>query len=376
MRAGIVLISILTVVFLSVPSCKKVKKDIKEDFVTAPFVQRGREYPMINSEGRVRVSVHAPNAVSVKLDICGVKYPLKRAYGGLWVGESDPLDEGFHYYQIQINGGSVPDPSSLYYYGAGRWGSGVDIPPEDHEFYELRKEVPQGQVRGTYYWSETKQEMRHIFVYTPPGYDRDPEKRYPVLYLLPGGGESEYSWVQQGCLPHILDNLLAEGKAEPFLAVMENCMLEHPYDWETDFNNILINDLMPMVDSTFRTIPDKAHRAMAGFSYGGYQSKLTAFEHPDLFSAIGLFSGGTVTVEQADEHPEFKEGIGLVFVSFGTREIENPVFGIEPGTDPEKETADLKASGVNAVYYLSQGTEHEWLSVRRGLYQFSRLIFK
>ena len=194
---------------------------VKEDFVPSPNNQPDKEYPMVNSERCVRVRVEAPDAKSVKLDIGGVKYDLVKGDDGFWTGESAPQDEGFHYYQLNIDGASVPDPSSLYYYGASRWGSGIDVPAADQDFYAL-KNVPHGQIREMYYWSEVNGTTRHCFVYTPAEYDSNPGKRYPVLYLQHGGGENEYGWPQQGRTAQIMDNLIAEGKAVPFIIVMDN----------------------------------------------------------------------------------------------------------------------------------------------------------
>ena len=356
-------------------SCGR-KPEVREDFVTAPNAQIGQIYPMVNSEGRVRVRIHAPYALSVKLDICAVKYPLRRVDAGYWMGESDPLDEGFHYYQIQIDGASMPDPASLYYYGAGRWGSGVDVPSPDQDDYVVRN-VPQGQVRQTRFWSATKQSMRRVNIYTPPGYDQNPSKRYPVLYLLPGGAENEDSWVEQGHLAQIMDNLIADGKAEPFIVVTDNCIMRLPYDWEEQYDSIITKELIPMVDSTFRTIPDNAHRAMAGFSYGGFQSKWTTMAHPDMFSYLGLICGGILTVDELKSNPPFADGIKLVFVSYGGNELNDPVvFGIDEGVDPRKETEALKENGVNSVFFVSPNTNHEWHSCRRSLYQFAQLLFR
>jgi enterochelin esterase family protein len=356
-------------------SCDNGRTAVKEDFSTSPNVQLGQNYPMVNSERRVRVRVFAPKAKSVKLDISARLYELKKDREGYWTGESNPQDEGFHYYQLNIDGANVPDPSSVYYYGAARWGSGVDVPAPDDSLYEVRN-VPQGQTRSTYYWSEVTQKMRHCFIYTPAGYDLDPGKRYPVLYLLPGGAENEYSWALQGHAAQIMDNLLAAGKAKPFIIVMENGQTEDPWGWEENFDDMLINDLIPMVDSCFRTIPDKDHRAFAGLSYGGLQCKWTVFAHPELFSYVGMFSGGTIKVDEARENPAFADGMKLVFISFGSRELTEPIFGIEEGEDPCQETEDLDASGVNAVIYLSPNTHHEWHSWRRSLYEFAQLIFR
>ena len=383
---------------------------VKEDFVPAPNAQQGKQYPQVNSERCVRVKVNAPDAKYVQLDIGGVKYDLKKDADGNWVGESAPQDEGFHYYQLNIDGASVPDPSSLYYYGASRWGSGVDVPAADEDFYAV-KNVPQGEIREIYYWSELSQSMRHTFVYVPAEYDKNPTKRYPVLYLQHGGGENEYGWPQQGKTAQIMDNLIAAGKAVPFIIVMENGSVTMPrpagapqgapqgqrpaapqgqrpqggrpaggmmggFDFAGAFGNVLVNETIPMIDARFRTIPDSAHRAMAGLSMGGMQTKSICLAHPDVFSNIGIFSGGTITTQDADNTPGFRATNKLVFVSFGSRELENRVAGFGDGTDPIQETQELKASGANAHYYISPGTAHEWLSWRRALYNFAQLLFK
>ncbi len=386
---------------------------VKEDFVSSPNNQPGKEYPMVNSERCVRVKVKAPEAQSVKLDIGGVKYDLVKDAEGFWTGESAPQDEGFHYYQLNIDGADVPDPSSLYYYGASRWGSGIDVPAADQDFYAV-KNVPQGQMREIYYWSEVNQAMRHCFVYTPADYDQNKDKRYPVLYLQHGGGENEYGWPQQGHTAQIMDNLIAEGKAVPFIIVMENGSwtmprpaagapamqrpqgqrppqgqgqrpqggrpqgggFGMPANWADGFANTLIKDVIPMIDSRFRTIADKEHRAMAGLSMGGMQTKAITVAHPEVFSNLGIFSGGTITVDDTKNNPEFAKDLKLVFVSFGSRELENRVAGFGDGTDPRQETEALAASGVNAHFYVSPGTAHEWQSWRRALYQFAQLLFK
>ena len=372
-----------------------VNAQVKEDFVPSPNNQPGKQYPMVNSERCVRVKVNAPDAKSVKLDIGGVKYDLKKGEDGQWIGESAPQDEGFHYYQLNIDGADVPDPSSLYYYGASRWGSGIDVPAEDQDFYQL-KNVPQGSLNEINYWSEYNQAMRHCYVYTPAGYEQNPDKRYPVLYLQHGGGESEHGWPQQGKTATILDNLIAEGKALPFIVVMDNGTWTNfkrkdgssltmgrpqqggrmglPEDWTEGFRTTLIEDIIPMIDARFRTIADKEHRAMAGLSMGGMETKAIVLARPDVFSWLGIFSGGTITAEEAAKAPGFKESNKLTFISFGSREVEGGrrMFG----GDPKEETAGLKAAGYNAHYYISKDTAHEWQSWRRSLYQFAQLLWK
>ena len=365
----------------------------KEDFVTAPNAQTGKEYPKVNSERRVRVRVNATDAQSVKLDIGGATYDLHRDAEGYWIGDSAPQDEGFHYYQIIIDGAYVPDPSSLYYYGVSRWSSGIDVPAHDQDFYQL-KDVPQGEVREIYYWSPTNNAMRHCYVYLPAEYDKNPNKRYPVLYLQHGGGESEHGWPQQGKTAQIMDNLLAEGKCVPFIIVMDNgsWRIERPQepnprgqqaparrqgggmnlpdDWYQGFANTLIQDIIPMIDARFRTIPDNAHRAMAGLSMGGMETKEIGLKYPEVFSSLGIFSGGEITPEEAAASKNFKANNKLVFVSYGSRELENG------NRDPKATAEQMKAAGYNAHAYISPDTAHEWQSWRRALYNFAQLLFK
>src|SRR4249919_3807242 len=190
------------------------------DWKSAPSNQQGKQYPMVNSEGRVKFRIVAPDAKSVG---CTFRDSSEFSKGedGAWYGYTRPLDEGFHYYAIKIDGAEVPDPNSLFFYGASRWGSAVEIPAKDRDFYAL-KNVPHGQLREIWYFSKSSNTNRHAFVYTPPGYDKDTRKRYPVLYLQHGAGEDETGWGRQGYAGLIMDNLIAEGKAKPFIIVMDN----------------------------------------------------------------------------------------------------------------------------------------------------------
>ena len=353
----------------------------KDDFVPNVTNQPGHQYPMVNSERIVRAQLKAPDAVTVKLDIGGVKYPMKRDADGVWTGDSAPQDEGFHYYQFEVDGASVPDPGSLYYYGASRWGSGIEIPAHDNDFYAL-KDVPHGDVREVYYWSETNKQMRHCYIYTPPGYEKNKKKRYPVLYLQHGSGESEHGWSQQGRAGLIMDNLIAEGKAEEFIIVMDNGTWTRPQgmqrgtgrpsNWADGFMNTLINDIIPMVDSRYRTKADRKYRAMAGLSMGGMQTKAITMKNPHVFSALGMFSGGVITAEEAAQTEGFKEAYDLVFISYGSHELKNPRWG----RNQQATTDELRNSGMNAHFYVSPETAHEWQSWRRSLYQFAQLLFK
>jgi enterochelin esterase family protein len=359
---------------------------VVEDFKPSSVNQPGKEFPQVNSEGRVRVQISAPEAHKVQFDISAVKYDLVKDEKGVWTGESAPQDEGFHYYQLWVDGAAVPDPGSLYFYGASRWGSGIEIPAKDQDFYAV-KNVPHGQVIELPYFSKSNNVMRRCFIYTPPGYDKDGNKRYPVLYLQHGGGENETGWSSQGHANLIMDNLIAEGKAKSFIIVMDNGTWTMtgprpadrsagtwpPKGWADGFMKTLLEDIIPMIDANYRTIADQEHRAMAGLSMGGMQTRVITLAHPEVFSHVGIFSGGSITTEDLTNAPAFKEKNKLVFVSYGSRELENPRAGF--GGNPKENQDKLKEAGLNTHFYVSPQTAHEWQSWRRSLYQFAPLLF-
>jgi enterochelin esterase-like enzyme len=355
---------------------------IKEDFKPASTNQPGKEYPQVNSEGRVRASISAPVAQKVLLDISAVKYELTKDENGVWTGDSDPQDEGFHYYQLWIDGAAVPDPGSMYFFGAMRWGSGIEIPANDQDFYAL-KDVPHGQIRQILFPSESTNTSRRAFVYTPPDYEKDLNKRYPVLYLQHGWGEDETGWPNQGKTNLIMDNLIAEGKAKPFIIVMTYGMTnETKFGGLRDFDikpfqTVLVDELIPYIDSNFRTLTDQLHRAMAGLSMGGFETRLITLKNLDTFSHIGLFSGGSISLEDVNNTPGIKDKVKLVFVSYGSREIDRmKEGGWAFGGNPEESTKAISKDGINAHFYVSPNTAHEWQSWRRSLNEFAPLLFK
>ncbi len=385
-----------------------------EDFKPSTLNQPGKEYPQVNSERRVRARVIAPGAQSVALDIDAVKFPLTKGEDGAWVGASTPQDEGFHYYQIVVDGAQVPDPNSLYFYGAARWGSGVEVPAKDQDFYAL-KNVPHGQLREVTFFSKSANAIKRCFVYTPPDYEKDAAKRYPVLYLQHGGGEDETGWGNQGHAGLIMDNLIAAGKAKPFIIVMASGGGIRPpappappapgsapaaqpaaapaprsapaqagaapaagapprpmgpggfrFDF-SPFEHLLVDDLVPFIDANFRTLTDQPNRAMAGLSMGGMQTRVVTMGHLDMFSHIGIFSGGSIAPADIKDMDAFKKNVKVVFVSYGSR---------ENGAPGKAAVEALKQAGVNSVFYESPETAHEWQSWRRSLYQFAPLLFQ
>jgi enterochelin esterase-like enzyme len=358
---------------------------IKEDFKPSTLNQPGQEYPQVNSQGYARFRIVAPQAQSVSVSLGGRGgTTLKKAEDGAWIGTTaGPLDEGFHYYHLTIDGGTFNDPGTLNFYGSTRWESGIEIPAHDQDFYAL-KDVPHGQVQQILFPSKSTNTSRRAFVYTPPDYDKDPTKRYPVLYLQHGWGEDETAWSNQGHANLIMDNLIAEGKIKPFLIVMTYGMTNEirfgglrNFDIGP-FQTVLVDELIPYVDDNFRTLSDQSHRAMAGLSMGGMETKSITLKNLDTFSHIGLFSGGTISLEDVNNTPGFKEKVKLVFVSYGSRELENRRGGGRGGFggDPKANADALKQAGINSVFYVSPDTAHEFQSWRRSLHGFAQLLFK
>lgn len=355
-----------------------------DDWKPSSINQKGKEYPQVNSERRARFRVVAPEAQSVSVSLG--KVALTKGEDGVWTGVTAPLDEGFHYYSLKIDGADVPDPNSLYFFGAMRWGSGIEVPAHDQDFYAL-KNVPHGELRQVLFYSKTTQNHHKAFVYTPPGYEADIEQRYPVLYLQHGWGEDENGWGAQGHANLIMDNLIAENKAKPFLIVMTYGMTNdvplgggprgqggRPAFNFDKFKGVLLDDLIPYIDSHYRTLSDQPNRAMAGLSMGGMQTRTIALANLDKFSAIGLFSGGSISPESVQDLEEFKRRVKLVFVGYGSKELEGNRGG--RGGDPKQATETLKSSGVNAHFYSSPETAHEWQTWRRCLYQMAPLLFQ
>jgi enterochelin esterase-like enzyme len=361
-----------------------------EDFKPSTTNQQGKQFPQVNSENRVRASLSAPQASKVQLDLGGKKYDLTKDEKGIWTGESLPQDEGFHYYQLVVDGAFVPDPGSLYFYGAGRLGSGIEVPAKDRDFYAL-KDVPHGLVSENIYFSKLTNTFRRCFVYTPPGYNNNQKNRYPVLYLQHGSFEDETGWATQGKANLILDNLIAEKKAVEMIIVMDNGYAYKPQATATVSNNtppvsifedVMIKEIIPMIDSKFRTLPDREHRAIAGLSMGANQTMRIIMNNLDKFSAIGGFSGtpNYPSAEVIDPatfmEGKFKDGnavnskLKVLWLSLGTKEptpFPGSVGAFQAMLDKQK---------IKYTYAESLGTAHEWLSWRRGLYGYAPLLFK
>ncbi len=362
---------VLLVCILSSTWCLA-QTEIKEDFRPSSKNQPGQEYPQVNSQGYARFRVEAPQAGSVKVSLGlggqgGTE--LTKNAEGVWMGTTaGPMDEGFHYYHLFIDGGKFNDPGAMNYYGSTRWESGIEIPAHDQGFYELRS-VPHGNVQQVLFPSPSTDTSRRAFVYTPPGYSRESSKRYPVLYLQHGWGEDETAWSNQGHANLIMDNLIAEGKIDPFLIVMTYGMTNEVKfgglrDFKIEpFQTVLVEELIPFVDANFHTIADRDHRAMAGLSMGGMETHTITLNKPEVFSYYALLSGGIYTPE------ELKETTlpTLIFLSAGSK--ENP--------DRVRNAVNaLNEAGIKAVSYVSEGTAHEFQTWRRSLHELAPLLFK
>jgi len=364
---------------------------VVEDFKPSSLNQPGQEFPQVNSQGYVRFKVMAPDAqkVHVTLGLGGRGgTTLSKQADGSWTGTTEgPLDEGFHYYHLDVDGGTFNDPGTLNFYGSTRWESGIEIPAHDQDFYAL-KNVPHGRVDQILVHSPSTGTERRAFVYTPPGYDKAQASRYSVLYLQHGWGEDETAWFNQGRANLIMDNMIAAGQVKPFIIVTTYGMTNviRPGSpgglsaFKIDpFQTYLLDELIPYVDGHFRTVADADHRAMAGLSMGGFETKMIAPNHLDTFHYIGLLSGGTFSMEDLAKTPELKTKAKLLFSSFGSRELNNGMtrgFPGAPPSDPAAGTAELKKAGVNAVFFVSPNTAHEFLSWRRSLHEMAPLLFK
>lgn len=357
--------------------------------VPAPTNIPGIKYPQIFPDNTVFFRIKAPEAKSVQIDLLK-KYPMTKDTGGYWTVTTDPIVLGFHYYSLVIDGVSVVDPASQTFYGMGRMASGIDIPDPDGDFYAT-KDVPHGEVRSVSYYSNLTNAWRRANVYTPPGYDTETGKRYPVLYLQHGSGEDETGWPTQGKMNFILDNLIAGKQATPMIVVMDKGYATDPTQPEPAktpgfsmagnvFPDVLVKEIIPMVDAKFRTLADRGHRAMAGLSMGGFQTFQTTLTNLDKFAYIGGFSGAGFMQPGTDitkmyngvfaDASSFNQKVKILYLSMGTAEPERMQTMIRGFHEA------LDKAGVKQVYYESPGTAHEWQSWRRSLNQFASLIFK
>ena len=348
----------------------------KEDFVPNVMNQPGQKYPQVNSEGYARFRVEAPDAKSVIVSLgLGGRggTVLHKDKDGVWVGTTEgPMDPGFHYYHLTIDGGVFNDPGTHNYFGSCRWESGIEIPAPDQDFYACRQDIPHGTVSEVLYPSPSTGEMQTAMVYLPPTYGKlvkGKQERFPVLYLQHGWGENETSWSKQGHAGLIMDNMIAEGKIKPFIIVMAYGLTNNikfgtiGQFTAKEFETLLVDELVPFIDKNYLTKADKWHRAMAGLSMGGMETKLITLRRPEVFGYWGLLSGGIYMPEDIKDPKQVR----VIFESCGSKERPDGI---------NKSVEALKAAGYNAHGFISEGTAHEFLTWRRSLREMAPLLFK
>jgi enterochelin esterase-like enzyme len=291
-----------------------------------------------------------------------------------------------------------------------------DYPVPPQGFDQAREGIEKGKVERVEYDGTAVAAglKRWMEVYTPPGYS--PDRKYPVLYLIHGAGQNERAWVQSGRANVILDNLIADKKIVPMIVVFPNGDASTNAGAArrggggfgalggtnavpgtagaarrggrggfgggmtfTDFENDLLKDLIPYVESHYSVTADAQHRALAGLSLGGMQTRTIGPAHPDGFAYLGVFSGGNIQPENIADMPTFKKNVKLVFMSFGSRESSAPRGGGTAPAGPEgiKLAAEaLTKAGIKAECYVSPGSAHDFTSWKRSLYYFSPLLFR
>jgi enterochelin esterase family protein len=375
------------------------------DFQPAETNVWGAQFPRVDGAGRVEIRIKAPEATKVRVNFwSGPKEDMQKQADGFWTITTRPLVPGLHYYTLVIDGAEVADPGSHAFFGGGRHASAVEVPEAGADYYAIRA-VPHGQVREVWYDSKVTGGFRHALVYLPPGYDEQPKTRYPVLYLQHGGGEDETGWIRQGRANFILDNLIAAGSAKPMIVVMAYGyarrageavpdLTGRPFDsperrkamqdmtaaFEADVKEALV----PFVDSTFRTIADREHRAMAGLSMGGMQAFQITLGNLDLFTHLGGFSGAAGPLLLGGQKLDPRTAYGGVFADPAAFARKVRLLWLGVGTEePERMRegirglhASLTEAGIQHVYVESPGTDHEWQTWRRNLKDFAPRLFR
>jgi enterochelin esterase family protein len=361
------------------------------DSVPAPGNVGGADYPRIASDQSVTFRLKAPNARQVKLEggagLVREPIDLSRGEDGVWSVTTPPAVPGFHYYWFVVDGLKVNDPSSYAWFGYGRETSGIEVPEPGVDFYATR-DVPHGEVRARWYYSKLSGRWRKAQVYTPPSYDQNSRTRLPVLYLQHGAGENERGWIEQGRANFILDNLIAVGRARPMLVVVDTgyaayAATNHPTSTNRTsgptgaFEEVMLTELIPTIDASYRSLSDRSHRAMAGLSMGSMQTFSLTLRHLDQFAWIGAMSGpprqGFDVATAFDgvfrDAAAFNKKVRLLWLGAGTAETR-----IYTNTVAMHQALDR--AGIKNVFYSSPGTDHEWQTWRRSLHDFVPRLFR
>ncbi|HEV8283138.1 MAG TPA: alpha/beta hydrolase-fold protein [Chitinophagaceae bacterium] len=343
---------------------------------------RSAQYPQILADHRVIFRIKAPDAQKVQIDL-GKKYDMAKDTGGYWLVTTDSIGEGFHYYSLLVDGVAVADPSSETFYGMGRMASGIEIPFGGGGYYVMRN-VPHGDIRIKKYFSTVTNSWRQFYMYTPPDYDFNTNEKYPVLYILHGGGEDERSWATQGKTDIILDNLIAEKKAKPMLVVMMDGNLSSGglagfgEQALKRFEDELKNAVIPFVEKNYRTETDAKNRALAGLSLGGLQTLYAGIRNTNMFSYLGVFSSGWFANQPAISDPQY------VFMKDNAAAINNNLKSLWIAMGGKEDIAynnckimlgKFDEMGIKYTYSEYPGG-HTWPVWRNNLYNFAQILFK
>ncbi len=341
---------------------------------------RSAQYPKILPDGRAVFRIKAPEANKIVVDL-GRKYDMEKGADGSWEVTTDSLSEGFHYYSLIIDGVAVADPASETFYGMGRMASGIEVPFIGDDYYQV-KGVPHGDIRMKRYYSDLTNSWRNFYMYTPPGYDKNTKEKYPVLYLLHGGGEDQRGWAMQGKTDLILDNLIAKGKAKPMVIVMLDGNLAlsgFSEDFLKLFESELKQTVIPFVEKNYRVKTDANSRALAGLSLGGMQTLYAGVRNTELFGYLGVFSSGWIHPMQDElangEYAFMKEHAKLInnnlksfWISMGGKEDI-------AWQNCQRMLGRFDEMKIKYTYSEYPGG-HTWPVWRNNLYNFSQILFK
>ncbi len=341
---------------------------------------RSANYPQILADQRVIFKIKAPDAKTVQVDL-GKKYTMVKDTAGYWTATTDSIGEGFHYYSLLIDSVALADPASETFYGMGRMASGIEIPFAGGGYYALR-DVPHGDTRLKRYYSPITRTWRQMYVYTPPGYDENTPQKYPVLYILHGGGEDERGWAAQGKTDLILDNLIAEKKALPMVVVMPDANMAAPAFNEDGlklFEAELKQVVIPFVEKNYRVLNDASNRALAGLSMGGIHTLYTGVKNSDMFAYLGVFSSGWIQPMQsalANNQYDFMQQ-NTAAINKNLKAFWISMGGKEDIAYKNCQTmmAKFDELGIKHSYYEYPGG-HTWPVWRNNLYNLAQLLFK
>jgi len=330
----------------------------------------------VHDNGDVTFQMLAPNAEKVEVAGFGGyfsrdKIALEKGADGLFSKTVSGLAPCFHYHEWFVDGAKVVHPTAPIAYGCFGATNFFEIPGPNDDFWFL-KDVPHGDVQVHSYTSHVNEHMKRCWVYTPASYGKDPERKYPVLYIQHGVGEDETGWIWNGKLNLILDNLIAEGKCTEMIAVV-GCGYafkkgESPVFFPGDYPAEIAEDLIPYIESKFAVKKGRKNRAMAGLSLGSAQAIQIVSKYPQLFAYLGVFSGMRDPEADAILAVHDKYPMDTVLMTAGT--------GEKGLNDAQKVYTDkFAALGVKAEQRCYPGF-HDWHVWRESARDFAQMIFK